>query len=198
MRALIFANGELANLHSLKIRKGDFLIGVDGGTRLILKLNLKPDLIIGDLDSLKNVPKNIPLIMYPQDKDFTDTELALNYCRKQGFKEVVLVGILGRRLDHLIANLFLACSFNLTVVEGKQTIYLIKPTRFNLEGKPGDLVSLIPLLGDCSGVTTTGLKWRLQGETLKLGSSRGMSNVMVKKRVAVLKRGCLLLIHTFR
>ncbi|MBU1500337.1 thiamine diphosphokinase, partial [Patescibacteria group bacterium] len=107
-RAIIFSNGELADISRLKIKKTDLLIGVDGGTKQILK----PDIIIGDFDSLTAIPENVPLIMHPKDKDFTDTELALQFCEKQNIKEVILVGFLGRRLDHLIANLMSLSKYN--------------------------------------------------------------------------------------
>lgn len=192
-RAVLFINGDLAKLSQLSLEKSDFLIGVDGGVRLIRNLGLKPDLIIGDFDSSIQ-PKRGAVIKVSQN--LTDAEFALNYCVKQGFKELVLVGILGRRLDHLLANIFLGFRFNLTIIENKQILYFVTSGRV-LEGRPGDLVSLIPLLGDCRGVTTVGLKWRLQGETLKVGSSRGVSNVMTKNRVRIgLKKGLLLVIYT--
>jgi len=69
-------------------------------------------------------------------------------------------------------------------------------TFFVLEGEAGDLVSLIPL-SDCAGVTTFGLKWRLQGSTLKVGTSRGISNVLIGKSCRIsLKKGRLLVIKT--
>ena len=192
-RAIIFSNGELADISRLKIKKTDLLIGVDGGTKQILK----PDIIIGDLDSLSSVPKNIPVIKLT-DQDKTDTQKALEYVVKQGYKEIVLTGFLGRRLDHLIANLMSLSKYNFKIIEGNQEIFLIK-NKAVIKGRPGDLISLIPLLGDCIGVTTAGLEWGLQGSTLKVGSSRGVSNVMLGKSAQVsLKKGCLLVIHTYR
>lgn len=192
-RAIIFSNGELADISRLKIKKTDLLIGVDGGTKQILK----PDIIIGDFDSLTAIPENVPLIMHPKDKDFTDTELALQFCEKQNIKEVILVGFLGRRLDHLIANLMSLSKYNFKIIEGNQEIFICKD-KLKISGKKNDLVSLIPLLGDCQGVTTVGLKWSLQGSTLKVGSSRGVSNVMLGKSASIsLKKGCLLVIHTY-
>lgn len=175
----------------LTLKKSDFLIGVDGGTRLILKLKRRPDLVIGDFDSYPR-PKVNALIKTSQD--LTDTEAALDYCVKHGFKEIILVGILGNRLDHLLTNIFLGVRFNLTIIEGKQILYFVT-SRINLEGRSGDLISLIPL-SDCSGVTTQGLRWHLQGSTLKVGTSRGLSNVMTGKTARVrLKKGRLLVVY---
>ena len=193
-RAILFINGDLAQLPRINFRKGDFLIGVDGGTRLCRRLGLKPDIIIGDFDSYSRSTK-LAKKAYLKDQNFTDTEKSLLYCVKHGFKDIVLVGVLGRRLDHLLANIFLGTRYNLTMIEGRQTLYFVS-SRMNLEGEAGDLVSLIPL-SDCAGVTTFGLKWRLQGSTLKVGTSRGISNVLIGKSCRIsLKKGRLLVIQT--
>ncbi len=112
---------------------------------------------------------------------------------RDGFSDYFLNNTNCRRKD--ITNIFLGVRFNLTIIEGNQTLYFVT-TRRLLVGKPGDLVSLIPLLGDCWGVTTIGLKWRLQGETLKFGFGRGISNVMTGKTCRVrLKKGRLLVVY---
>lgn len=190
-RAILFVNGDLADVSRLRFKKSDFLIGVDGGSQLIIKLGLKPNLIIGDFDSFPRPPEQT---LFKASQDLTDTEFAVNYCRKRGFKEIVLVGILGTRLDHLMANIFLAGKFNLTIIESRQTLYFVTSGRV-LEGRPGDVISLVPL-SDCAGVITSGLKWPLQGEYLKVGSSRGISNVMTGKTCRIsLKKGRLLLVY---
>lgn len=190
-RAIVFINGDLAGLPGFRLQKTDFLIGVDGGTRLIIRLKHRPDLILGDFDSYPQPQVNS---LFKSSQDLTDTEFAVNYCLKRGFKDIVLVGVLGRRLDHLMANIFLGARFNLTIIEQKQSLYFVTSSRV-LEGAPGDLISLIPLT-NCYGVTTTGLKWPLQVEYLKFGSSRGVSNVMTGKTARIsLKKGRLLVVY---
>lgn len=201
-RAVLFLNGELADLSQVRkqIKKSDLMVGVDGGTRHIFKLKLRPDLIIGDFDSLKRKTGSIPVIKFPKDKDFTDTELAIAQVMKQGYQEIVLIGWLGRRLDHMISNLMTIANLpvKISIVEGRQQMFLVKD-KITVRGKPGDLVSLIPLLGDCLGVKTQGLKWRLQGQSLKSGRGRGLSNVMLGRQATIkLKKGCLLVIATGR
>ena len=190
-RAVVFVNGELADISRLKIKKTDLLIGVDGGTKHILK----PGLIIGDLDSIKAIPKNIPVLKLI-DQDKTDTQKALEYLVKRGCKEIILTGLLGRRLDHLVVNLMSLSKYNFKIIEGNQEIFICR-NKVKITGKKDDLISLIPLLGDCREVTTVGLKWRLQGCSLQAGSSRGVSNVMLGKSAQVsLKKGCLLVVKT--
>lgn len=197
-RAWVFTNGELSRVPKVMRRAGDILIGVDGGTKHILKLGLKPDLIIGDMDSVGKIPAGVKVIRYPADKDFTDTELAIKYCEEKKIEEVVILGFLGRRLDHMISNLMLMAKSQLKikVIEGSQEMQICRD-KIAITGEKGDFVSLIPLLGDCEKVTTIGLKWRLQGETLKAGKGRGVSNVMTGKTATVsLTKGCLLVVKT--
>ena len=114
-RAILFINGDLASPPQVPLKKKDFLIGVDGGTRLARKLGLKPDLIIGDFDSLPCPSR--PKSVFKQSQELTDTEFALDYCVKHGFKDIVLVGVLGSRLDHLLTNIFLGYRFNFTIID---------------------------------------------------------------------------------
>ncbi len=152
------------------------------------------------MDSLKKIPAGVKVIKFPTDKDLTDTELALNYCKEKKIREVIILGALGRRLDHLSSNLMVTAKSQLKIkiIEGNQELQIIRK-KVIIKGKKGDLVSLVPLLQDCEKVTTVGLKWRLQGETLKLGKGRGVSNVMLGKIASVsLAKGCLLAVKTFK
>ncbi|MCG2691892.1 thiamine diphosphokinase, partial [Microgenomates group bacterium] len=79
-RAIIFSNGELADISRLRLKKSDLLIGVDGGAKRLGK----PDLIIGDLDSIKAIPKDIPVLKLI-DQDKTDTQKALEYVVELGY-----------------------------------------------------------------------------------------------------------------
>ncbi|MFH0943458.1 MAG: thiamine diphosphokinase [Candidatus Beckwithbacteria bacterium] len=201
-RAVVLLNGELADTRLVTkiIKKSDLIVGVDGGTKQILNLKLVPDLIIGDLDSLKVLPKDVPLIRFPKDKDKTDSELAIEFLIKQGYQQVVIGGFLGKRLDHFVSNILnLAKSkIQVQIIEGRQIIYFVKNS-LTIKGEKGDLVSLIPLLVDCSGVITTGLKWPLKQEILKIGSSLGISNEMTGTKATIkLKSGLLMLVHTKR
>jgi len=200
-QAIIFLNGDLADASGVKqeIKKTDLVIAADGGSKLAQKLGITPDLVVGDLDSYTG-SKKIKTIPYPKDKDFTDSELAIDYALKQKVKRLVIVGLLGRRFDHLASNLMLAATLaakgiKVEAVEGKQRLYFLS-SRINLEGNPGDIVSLTPLKSNVK-VTTRGLKWKLQGSTLKFGYGRGVSNVMTAKKVSLsVRRGILLVVHS--
>jgi len=207
-RAVIFSNGDLADVSQIKemIKPSDFIIAANGGSKHCKTLGIVPDLVLGDLDSLSKKLKqewerrNVAIISYPEDKDWTDTELALKYAIKEDFKEIVLAGFLGKRVDQVISNLLMMVGVvdkvdKLMIIEGQQRIYVVKD-RLEIKGKKGDLVSLIPLLKDCQGVMTKGLKYQLQGSTLKFGKSRGVSNVMLGKKAEIgVKKGKLLVVY---
>jgi len=201
-RAVIFVNGNLSDVSQAKkiIKKEDFLIAVDGGVNYIKKLGLKPKIIIGDMDSIKpELLKKYKSIKYPRKKDKTDFELAVDYCLENKFKEIIIFGILGDRIDHLLANIFLITKIQtqnpkikIKILEGKKEIYILNK-EITIKGKIGDEVSIIPVSEKLEGVTTEGLYYRLIDNTLSFGSTRGVSNVMNKKIVKItIKKGVAL------
>jgi len=211
-RTLILTNGDLLNGTALKARietwSPNYVIAADGGSRHASTLGLKIDLVVGDLDSIEDAQRETLQAQGTQfehfqaEKDETDLELALLRAVEQGAAEIAVVGIVGDRLDMVLANILLLTLEPLspTRIEiwlGRQTAWLIRPPGDKFEGAQGDTLSLIPLNGDAAGVTTHGLAYPLQGETLFSGSSRGVSNVMERKVCRVdLEAGILLAVHT--
>jgi thiamine pyrophosphokinase len=158
------------------------------------------------MDSLSDLEKqgigNAELISYPTEKNETDLELALLYTKEKGADYIVIVGAMGGRMDMTIANILLITSTSLgscrvEVWHGEQTGWVIKPPGGNISGHPGDTVSLIPIAGCASGITTKGLKYPLENKELNHISTRGISNLMDKPSAHVtLSEGLLLVIHT--
>ena len=211
-RTLILTNGELVKGPALKARveawSPDLIIAADGGSRHASTLGLKIDLVAGDLDSIEAAlretlqAQGAQFEHYKAEKDETDLELALLTAVEQGAEEIAIVGIVGDRLDMVLANIHLLTLEALLPIRtelwlGHQTAWLIRPPGEEFEGAPGDTLSLIPLKGDAIGVTTSGLAYPLQGETLFFGPARGVSNGMEKKVCRVdLEAGILLAVHT--
>ena len=210
MKALILVNGELYKSDVLRRRISaevfNLVLGADGGAHYVYTLNVTLDAIIGDLDSLLDSEQqgisNPKLVSYPADKDETDLELALLYAKEQGADHIVMVGVMGGRMDMTIANLLLITheglsSCRIEVWHGEQTGWLIKPPGEDISGHPGDTVSLIPLGGYASGITTKGLKYPLKDEELTFIPSRGLSNLLEKPSAHIkVSRGLLLAVHT--
>ena len=113
------------------------------------------------------------------------------------FQEIKIIAALGARWDQTIANIFLpptTPSIRFTLIDGPQEIhYIYSGERLEITGSKGDVVSLIPIAGDVSGITTEGLEYPLLEERLLFGSTRGISNVLLGESGAVFhKEGILL------
>lgn len=193
-RAIIFSNGNLSDLSLAKkiIKKTDFLIAADGGTKHILELGLIPNVVIGDMDSIDaKLLGKYKSIKYPTKKDKTDFELAIDYCLKNKFEEIIIFGILGDRIDHMLANIFFITktqtenqSIKIIIFDGNKEIFVVNK-EITIHGKISDEISIIPVSEKLEGVNTEGLYYRLIDETLEFGTTRGISNVMVKKTVKI-------------
>lgn len=210
MRAVIFANGNISDRYSTLtlIHKGDLLIAADGGARHCQLLGLTPNYVIGDLDSIDPQQmedlraKGVRFITYPRDKDQTDLELALDLATSKGAQEIHLLGLLGGRIDQTLANLLLLArdewrSARLSISDGQDSAYLLRSgEHLNIQGKPGDTISLIPLSALVIGITTHDLRWELSKSTLKFGSTLGISNEMLQPTAYIeITDGKLLVIH---
>lgn len=205
MRVIIFVNGDLPNPDAARklLRDDDFIIAADGGTRHALKLGLIPSVIIGDLDSLDsvNLPADVEVLQYPADKDETDLELALLYARERAFDEILLIGALGGRLDQTLGNLSLLGDsvwdgIDVRLDDGVEEVFFARH-QAQVEGRIGEVVSLIPWHADVRIRNTEGLRWSLHNETLFAHQTRGISNELTADAAHVeIESGLLLIIHT--
>ena len=175
-KAVIFVNGNLSDSSQAKkiIADRDILIATDGGVKHIIKLGLTPDIIIGDFDSTSKTQwsAQIKIIKYPRKKDKTDFELAIDYCLAKKFQEIIIFGILGDRIDHLLANIFLITQIQtkypeikIKIIEGNNEIYVLN-REITIRGRIGDEISIIPVSDRLVGITTYGLEYQLINETL--------------------------------
>ena len=167
-----------------------FVVAADGGAAAASALSLPIDLVVGDMDSV--APEllaslraaDVAVEVWPRDKDASDTELALRSATGHAPGRIVILGAVGGgRLDHALANVAL---LGLAELSGREVSLFddasrlqlaTGPCEVSLEGRVGDLVSLLPLGGDVVGVRTDGLAFPLFDETLAVGSTRGLSNV---------------------
>lgn len=207
-RAAIFYNGDLSDLQGARkyIRPTDYIICADGGARHALGLGFKPHIILGDFDSLSRdlqeelSGKFVEWIAYDKEKDKSDSELALDHAIEKGYRTILLFGVFGSRLDHMLTNIFaldylIELDADVTIIEGKKEIRVIND-HIQLHGKIGDLVSLIPFKETAKKITTKNLQYPLNDEDLFFGYSRGISNVFTKPTAEIsLKGGALLVIH---
>jgi thiamine pyrophosphokinase len=167
--------------------EGAFVVAADSGVDRARELGLHVDLAIGDFDSVSTAglrevadDAEATVARHPEAKDATDLELALGAALARTPMRIVVVGGHGGRLDHLLANALLLAAPALALVEVVAQMGLARVTvvrrRAALSGRPGDLVSLLPVHGAAVGVTTDGLLYPLRDEDLPVGSTRGVSN----------------------
>lgn len=210
MNAIIIANGDLdANDREiLQAQNADLLLAADGGAAHCLELGITPEFIVGDFDSLTEQDlaqlraQATQFERHPARKDYTDLELAIYTAIRLGAGDVQIYAGLGDRWDMNVANLMLLANpdfkpARLELIAGRQRVCLVRPEQpLRLHGEPGDTLSLVPLCGNVSGVTTAGLEYSLEDEQLAFGATRGVSNVLVDPEVRVdLTTGELLCIH---
>ena len=171
------------------------VIAADGGAEHARRLGLRVDRVVGDLDSLPRAAADalacvgVAIERHPVDKDKTDFELALEAALALEPGRVVVVGSATGRLDHVLGQLTVLTSEFLSGVEldaflGPAVLHVVR-TRRVLHGRPGELVSLFALPGPASGVTTAGLEYPLDAETLPAGVGRGVSNVFTAERAEI-------------
>jgi thiamine pyrophosphokinase len=209
MRAVIFANGKLKQLEAARklLKRDDTIIAADGGAHHCAALGITPALLVGDFDSLSKWEvdewqrKGAQLIRHERRKDETDLELALLLAQGLDREEALVLGALGGRWDQTFANLLLPAyekleDLNVTFWHDGLWVYLVRGER-EIRGLGGQTVSLLPVGGDAAGVSTQGLEWPLEGETLKLGATRGVSNVLLRNSAKISVEDGLLLCFVF-
>lgn len=107
-RCVIFGGGEIADLRYAQslLREDDYIICADRGYAYCVSMGVVPDLVLGDFDSYNgSLPQNCELLRYPVEKDDTDTMLAVKEAIRRGYHEIMMLGMLGGRLDHTLANI---------------------------------------------------------------------------------------------
>lgn len=203
-RIIIFANGNLPNLEKARalIHPDDFILCADGGTRHALALGLTPNAIIGDMDSLPATFNLKPetFIRFPADKNETDLELAINHALTLHPNQILILAALGGRMDQSLANIALLSdlrlsTFDICLTDGVEEIFFCRD-QTKVEGRSGDIVSLIPWQGEVTGVFTENLRWHLHYETLYPDKTRGISNELTAEVATVsITSGLLLITH---
>jgi thiamine pyrophosphokinase len=207
-KIVIFANGELPEPKEIakRIHKDDFLIAADGGLNHMTALGLRPNLIIGDMDSVDKEKlefyrtQNISIKKLPADKDQNDLELAIGAALEMDPTIIWIIAALGNRIDQTLVNIFLLTREDLIgidthLIDGKRDVFLIR-NEVALQGETGQRVSLIPLNGPVEGIRTEGLQFPLNNETLFPDMTRGVSNRLTEVPAKIsIEDGLLLCVH---
>jgi len=171
--ALVVGNRPLSS-KVIELAKNALVIAADAGADRLLKFNIVPDWVIGDLDSVsdKAITKLEEWTITNKDIQKTDLEKAVEYAFEKGVKEVVIVGWDGGRIDHTLAALGLAFNPKIKLIDDEFTVHCVNGEK-SIEGEESTLFSLIAMPE--ARVSVTGARWNLDHEKLNMGG-RGIHN----------------------
>jgi len=178
-RCYIAGAGDFSE-HNLP-QKGDYIIAADAGYKELISRGITPDLVVGDFDSLGNVPSHPNIIQSLAEKNDTDVMLAVKQGFSRGLKSFIINGALGGRLDHTLANIqilaYIVKRGALGVLLGRD-ICITAITDGTARFKPGALgyISVFSAGETAEGVTLTGLKYPLDNAVIKNNYPLGVSN----------------------
>lgn len=209
-KTLIISGGDINSETIEKILNNKFniIIAVDRGLQALYSVGIKPNYIIGDFDSvdkeLLNAYKNndLKVIKLNPEKDYSDTHMALKLAIELESEEVYIIGALGKRMDHALANIHIlkeALDKNVKckILDENNEIQLINTYTELKNDANYKYISLIPLTTEVTGVTLNGLKYTLENAVLNIGHSIGISNEQILDIATIdLKEGILILIKS--
>ncbi|WP_169081571.1 thiamine diphosphokinase [Paenibacillus sp. PL91] len=207
-RIVICTGGQLGDWALEHIKADDLLIGADSGARFLIAQGFRPDVAIGDFDSvsedeLLDIRRNSgqTIACDPIDKNYTDTEMAVRLALDMHPRELVMLGALGTRFDHSLANVHLLAlaakqQVRATIIDNHNKISLVTD-QVTIEQLGYPNVSLLPLTMRVEGITLTGFQYPLTDAELTIGQSLGISNVLLTHTgKIVIREGALLVIQS--
>lgn len=187
----------------------DLILCADSGLLQAFHAGLVPHAVIGDMDSLEEagfdrnqLPKNILWIKAPKEKDQTDTALCMDYALKQGCDEIIVVGGLGGRIDHTLANLQNLVGFShqgvkVSLLDETNRIHILTDQTLTIDALPGYAVSVLSWTPISSGVTLTGFAYPLTNAILTQNFPLGVSNEITGTSATIqVEHGTLLVIYS--
>ncbi|MFV0342229.1 MAG: thiamine diphosphokinase [Anaerocolumna sp.] len=192
----------------IKDLKYDKVIAVDSGLMYAKELNLSPDYIVGDFDSVDQkvykeyTSSSAKILQFNPEKDATDTELALDLCLELMAEEVYILGASGSRIDHTLANIHLLYrmlkkNVKTYIIDEWNKVYLMdNQLKLSKDKLHGSYVSLLPFMEVVTGLTLRGFKYPLTNYTMKPYYSLGVSNEMIDDTAdIILQTGILIVIE---
>ena len=173
MKALIVGNRPLGS-EIIELAKDKLVVAADAGADRLLKYNIIPDIVIGDLDSISNKTstKLEEWIVSNKNIQKTDLEKAVDYAFEKGATKIQIVGWSGGRIDHTLAALGLAFNPKISLIDEQFTVETVIESK-TIRGSESTLFSLMAMPE--ARVSVTGARWELQHEKLKMGG-RGIHN----------------------
>lgn len=201
MNKCVVLSGGVFYKSDLNEIKDSFIICADSGYKHALKYNIKPNLLVGDFDSIEEIPDNIEIKKLNPIKDETDTFEAIEEGILRGFKEFILLGALGKREEHAIANISLLIylknrGFAGKIVQNGKTFIVLKDESIRLDKRKNGYFSLFSLSATCDGVSIKNAKYELENAALTQDFPLGIDNEFINLSPEIsIKNGTILLIY---
>jgi thiamine pyrophosphokinase len=186
-------------------------VAVDGGIRFFLKNRIRPDILLGDFDSAPRLTKKylapIEIVRHPQEKDKTDSHLAVDLALSRGAKTIeIFGGTSADEIDHALGNIFLLEIINrwkkaknthiaARLLSPKTEVYLLHDDKISLNGNTGDFLSILPL-SDKTSINFSGLKYPPPRVRLSLGNSLPLRNEFSAKTCRIAIGGKAVIVHS--
>ena len=205
-RCVIVGGADISNYDRINsiISGEDYIIFCDSGLKHMHKLAIKPSLIVGDFDSHENPRLDVETIVLPCEKDDTDTVFAVKEAIKRGYKEFLLIGVIGARLDHTLGNVYILelldeLGLNGRIIDDYSEMELVSQEPAYIEDSYA-YFSLINITGIAKGITIDNAKYPLKDGEIKCGYQYGVSNevLMGQKAMLIVDEGKLLLIKDYK
>ena len=178
--------------------KTDLVIAADGGYDALISHGVRCDLLVGDLDSIKEAPLGVELLRFPVEKDETDAHLCYLEGVRRGYREFCLFGATGGREDHTFAALSLLAlarerGHKITLCKGNTRVFILKDESCTLHSRAGANISVFAFGARASGVFSEGLLYQLEDHTLTPLFPLGVSNSFAEDTATLrVERGMLL------
>ena len=201
-RCVIVGGADINNYEYIRseIQCDDFIVFCDSGIKHLESLQVKPGLIVGDFDSHENPHLDVETIVLPCEKDDTDTVFAVKEAMKRGYTDFLLIGVIGARLDHTLANVSILLYLDSNDANGKiiddyseMEIVSDHPAFITDDYS---YFSLLNISGKASGITIADAKYPLDNAEISCDYQYGISNEVNRGEVAkvTVRYGKLLLI----
>ncbi|MEO8209189.1 MAG: thiamine diphosphokinase [bacterium] len=203
MQTILFLNGTAPRLNIVKklLKEKCYIIAADGGANYLKKIHVIPDLIIGDLDSIKKLTlqyfqKRKVKVNKIKEQETTDFEKCLMFCKKNKLKDIIVVGAISMRPDHTLNNFSVLKrhykSLNVILISDEFEIFFIRKF-IKFKYRINEIVSLLAI-PKANKIYTKGLKYKLSNESLSFGVREGTLNKSISEDIIIsFESGSLLL-----
>lgn len=190
---MIFLNGDYSKQLPGSLETADLVIAADGGARYLLHKGIKPDIYVGDADSVdEEVLRKLETLgckihLHSADKEKIDAQLAIEKAIELGAREIVIRGWQGERIDMILALIYLMCKYpDLTIVAKDDNLQMgVVHSEMVLDAVKDEKWSILPVCGNAANVRLQGFRYELAGMDMPCQEPFGVSNIAVAEKVKI-------------